>query len=244
MKRTYLILFIFLFASVNLYSQIGISIGPLLGISTPTIDYTGDASDFYDGTKYGMRTGLCYGVLGKVTIGPIKARLSFSYSTLDNNGVADKTKPNSSVEIKNNLLIIGVGTEFGMGIPKSPVKPYIGIELLFSSISGSFRFQGISSVNSNTNSIQSSSRTGLGLILGADISLMGVTRLDLSLRYNLINLFGKDYLTTNNPGRIDAYTNLNDAKDPNYKAGDDKHPIGNDRSIATLQVQVAILFGF
>ena len=73
---------------------------------------------------------------------------------------------------------------------------------------------------------------------------MGVTRLDLSLRYNLINLFGKDYVTTNNPDRIVAYSNLNDAKDPNYKAGDDKHPIGNDRSIATIQVQVAILFGF
>ncbi len=233
-----------MFVSVDLYSQIGITIGPLFGISTPTIDYTGDASDFYDGTKYGLRTGICYGVLGKVTIGPINGRLTFSYSALDNSGTADKKVSGSTVEIKNNLLIIGFGTEFQMGIPKSPVKPYIGIELLFSSISGSFRFIGTPNVNSNSNSIQSASRTGLGFILGADIFLMGITRLDLSLRYNLINLFGKDYVITSNPNRIDAYTNLNDSKDPNYKAGDSKHPIGNDRSIATIQVQAAILFGF
>lgn len=229
----------------NLYSQISLKIGPQVGLTSPTVDYSGDVKDFYNGTKYGLRSGLHYGVIGKVQLGPLNGRLSISYASLDNNGNANPDQPNSTVEIKNNIFMLTLGTEFGFGIPFSPVKPYAGIDLLFTTISGSYNFQGTAEVSSGEKSIKSASRTGLGFSIGSEVAFGRSFVLDLSLRYNLINLFGKSYDgVTNSNDRNDAYTNLNDAADPNYSAGNSKHPIGNSRSIATIQFNAGLLFGF
>lgn len=192
-----------------------------------------------------MRSGLNYGLMGKVQLGPLNGRLSISYATLDNNGNANPNQPNSTLEIKNNLFMFTLGTEFGFGIPFSPVKPYAGIDILFSTISGTYNFQGTADVSSGEKSIKSATRTGLGFSIGSEVSFGKSFTLDLSLRYNLINLFGKSYDgLTNSNDRNDAYTNLNDAADPNYSATNSKHPIGNSRSIATIQIHVGLLFGF
>lgn len=226
-------------------SQISIKLGPELGLTSPTVDYSGDAKDFYAGTKYGLRSGLHYGIMGKVQLGPLNGRLSISYASLDNNGNANPEQSNSTLEIKNNVFMFTLGTEFGFGIPFSPVKPYAGIDVLFSTISGTYNFQGTSEVSSGEKSIQSASRTGLGFSIGSEVAFGKSFTLDISLRYNLINLFGKSYDgVTNSNDRNDAYTNLNDAADPNYSATNSKHPVGNDRSIATIQINVGLLFGF
>lgn len=240
----FVILLIGISGSIS-YSQIGIKLGPMFGLTTPTVDYTGDAKDFANGTKYGMRSGFNYGILGKVLLGPLNGRVSISYASLENSGQTGFSS-NSTVEIKNSLFMITLGTEFGFGIPASPVKPYAGIDLLFTSISGSFDFQGSTPnglTGGNTN-IESSSRTGLGLSIGSEIGFGKSVTLDLSLRYNLVNLFGKEYTVTNRNNKTDVYAYLNDAKDPAFNPSDDKHPIGNDRTIATIQLQVGILFGF
>lgn len=226
------------------YSQISIKLGPQLGLTSPTVDYSGDVKDFYAGTKYGLRSGLHYGVMGKVQLGPLNGRLSVSYASLDNSGNANPLQPNSTLEVKNNIFMFTLGTEFGFGIPFSPVKPYAGIDLLFSTISGTYNFNGTSEVTSGERSIKSATRTGLGLAIGSEVAFGSFT-LDLSLRYNLINLFGKSYDgVTNSNNRDDAYSNLNDAADPNYSDGNSKHPIGKSRSIATIQINAAVLFGF
>jgi opacity protein-like surface antigen len=244
-KISILLILVLCFAVNNSFSQISIKLGPLVGLTSPTVDYSGDAKDFYAGTKYGMRSGLNYGVMGKVQLGPLNGRLSISYASLDNNGNANPNQPNSTLEIKNNLFMFTIGTEFGFGIPFSPVKPYAGLDILFSSISGTYNFLGTSEVPSGEKSIKSASRTGLGFAIGAEVGFGKSFTLDLSLRYNLINLFGKSYDgLTNSNDRNDAYTNLNDAADPNYSATNSKHPIGNDRSIATIQFNAGLLFGF
>jgi hypothetical protein len=225
------------------YAQINIKVGPIFGLTAPTIDYTGNTEDFYAGTKYGMRSGINYGAMAKLSFLSLNGRFSISYASLSNDGVADPTKSNSTVHVENNMVLITIGPEFSFGIPKSPIKPYAGIDLLFSSISGNFRFQGTSDVSSDQTSIQSGSRTGLGFAFGSEIQL-GKLNLDLSLRYNLHNLFSKEYNSPNSNNRMDAYTNLNDAKDPYYSSTGDKHPIGVDRTIATIQVQLGLLFGF
>jgi opacity protein-like surface antigen len=235
---------ILLILSTSAFSQISLKLGPVIGLTSPTSDYTGDTKDFYAGTKYGMRSGINFGAMGKLQFGPLNGRISVVYSSLSNDGVGDPNFPNSSLEISNNLVMFTIGTEFGFGIPFSPVKPYAGIDLLFSSISGTFRFQGLQNVNSNENSIKSSSRTGLGFAIGSEISFGKTFTADISLRYNLINLFGKEYTNVTNANRIDSYTSLNDDADPNYSASDDKHPIANSRQIATIQLQFGILFGF
>lgn len=246
MKKIIVLSALVLFSYVNTsYSQISIKLGPELGLTSPTVDYSGDAKDFYAGTKYGLRSGLHYGIMGKVQLGPLNGRLSISYASLDNSGNADPTKPNSTLEIKNNVFMFTLGTEFGFGIPFSPVKPYAGIDVLFSTISGTYNFQGTSEVSSGEKSIKSGSRTGLGFSIGSEVGFGKSFTLDISLRYNLINLFGKSYDgVTNSNDRNDAYSNLNDAADPNYSATNSKHPVGNDRTIATIQINVGLLFGF
>lgn len=242
MKKT-LVAIVFIFASVS-YSQISLQLGPMLGLTNPTVDYSGETTSFYNGTGYGLRSGLNYGALAKVKLGPLNGRLSINYSKLSNSGKGDPNGNNSTLEIENSLFLVTLGTELGFGVPLAPIRPYIGVDILFSSISGSFKFQGTSGVTSDSRSIQSASRTGLGLAVGSEIGLGSRVKIDASLRYNLHNLFGKEYTVITNSNRVDAYTSLNDAKDPNYSTSGNDHPIGNDRTIATIQLQLGILFGF
>ena len=60
----------------------------------------------------------------------------------------------------------------------------------------------------------------------------------------MLNLFGKKYESPATANRDNVYSFLNDAADPNFNANDPNHPVGNNRSISTIQLQVAVLFGF
>jgi hypothetical protein len=248
MKKLLLLYIILAFFTILLVpagsnAQLKILLGPSIGLTTPTVDYTGETTDYYAGTKYGLRSAINFGAMGKVSLGPINFNLSVIYTPLSNDGIAEPDKPNSSVEIKQNLFTIGLGTQYGFSVPMSPIKPYIGIELLFTTISGSAKFQGITAVQSTSISMSTTSRTGLGFAAGAEISILG-TALDLSLRYNLINLFSKEYEGSATGTRDEVYKYLNDGEDPNYLATDVKHPVGSKRTIATIQFQLGVLFGF
>ncbi len=229
----------------NIYSQVGVKIGPLVGLTFPAVDYGGETNEFYAGTKYGLHSGIHYGLMGKVKLGPLNGRLSVSYASLDNSGHANPNQTNSTVELNQNVFMFTLGTEYGFAIPQSPVRMYGGLDLLFSSLSGTYNFQGTSEVSSGQKSMESASRTGLGLAIGAELIMGKMFTLDVSLRYNLINLFSKNYDgLTNSNDRNDAYRYLNDAQDPNYSPTNSKHPIGNNRTIATVQFNAGLLFGF
>jgi hypothetical protein len=247
MKKISLIVLAILFIFINLntsFSQLKIVLGPAIGLTTPSGDYGGETTEYYAGTKYGLKPGINFGAMGKLGLGPINFNLSVIYSPLSNSGASDPGKPGSTVEIEQNLLTIGVGSQYGFGLPLSPVKPYIGLDILFTSISGSVNFQGGTPEVSNSKyNMQSASRTGLGIAGGVEIKLLSTT-IDASIRYNMINLFSKSFEGANNSDRNESYKYLNDAKDPNYAGGDKKHPIGSDRTIATLNFQLGILFGF
>jgi len=234
-----------LFLSINnSNSQLRIVLGPAIGYTIPSADYGGSTSDFYNGTSYGLSPGINFGAMGKLGLGPINFNLSVVYSPLSNTGTAATTKAGSTVEIKQNLLTIGVGSQFGFGVPLAPIKPYIGLDILFTSISGSVNYSGgTPEVSDGKFDMQTASRTGLGIAGGIEFKIMS-TSLDLSLRYNMINLFSKSFEGLNNSDRRESYRYLNDAKDPNYGADIKKHPIGSDRSIATIQLQLGVLFGF
>lgn len=244
-KLNVLIIVIFLIAlmPLRIHSQVSFKLGPMVGLTAPSMDYAGDPKDFYAGTKYGMRSGVNYGLMAKLSILSFNARFSASYASLSNDGIPQPEKPNSNLHIENNIVLVTLGPEFAFSLPKSPVRPYAGIDLLFSSFSGLFKYQGTDDVSSNQTNIQSGSRTGLGFAVGAEIKF-GNLNLDLSFRYNLHNLFGKSYDSPTTNDRIYAYTNLNDDKDPLYDPADKKHPIGNSRTIATIMVQLGLLFGF
>lgn len=244
MKKIFYISITILFLLLNVnnsFSQLKIILGPAIGYTIPSSDYGGTTTDFYNGTKYGLSPGINFGAMGKLGLGPINFNLSVIYSPLSNTGAVS---PKGNVEIKQNVLTIGVGSQYGFGVPLAPIKPYIGFDILFSSISGSANYSGgTPEVSDGKIEMQTASRTGLGIAGGVEFKLASTT-VDLSLRYNMLNLFSKSYEGLSNSDRKESYKYLNDAKDPNYTADKSKHPIGSDRSIATIQFQLGVLFGF
>lgn len=243
MKKIFSIIIPVIILFLNIHtatSQLKIVLGPSIGYTMPTGDYAGTTTDFYNGTAYGLNSGINFGAMGKLGLGPINFNLSIIYSPLSSSGTIS---PKGSVEIKQKILTIGIGSQYGFGIPLSPVKPYLGLDILFSTFNGSFNFSGgTPEVSDGTFDMQSASRTGLGIAGGVEIKLGG-TLLDLSLRYNMLNLFSKSYEGLSNNDRKQSYMYLNDNKDPNFVSGDKKHIIGASRSITTVQLQVGILFG-
>jgi opacity protein-like surface antigen len=224
-------------------AQLRILLGPTIGLTTPTVDYSGETTDYYAGTKYGLRSGINFGAMGKLSLGPVNLKLSVIYSPLSNDGAGIPTHSGSTVEIKQNLITVGIGPEYGFSVPASPIKPYLGFDLLFSTISGTTKFQGTANVTSSPIDLSTATRTGLGFAAGVEVKFMS-TAVDLSVRYNLINLFNKQYEGSASGTRDEAYKFLNDQKDPKYMATDVKHPIGSNRTIATIQFQLGVLFGF
>jgi hypothetical protein len=245
-KISPLIVFAFLIALIQpniSNAQLNISLGPAIGFTSPAGDYGGDPSDYYLGNKYGLKSGINFGAMGKLGLGPIGFNLSILYTPMSNSGVADPNKPNSTADISQHLLTIGIGSHFGFGVPLAPVVPYVGLDILISSLSGSVKFQGVDNVTSSEIDMSSATRTGLGINGGVEIKLGG-TKLDLSLRYNMINLFSKSYDGAFGGNRIEAYKYLNDGKDPNYSTDPNgKDPIGNNRTISTIQFELGVMFG-
>ena len=91
--------------------------------------------------------------------------------------------------------------------------------------------------------MSTATRTGLGINGGVEIKLMS-TKVDLSVRYNMINLFSKSYDGAPGGNRIEAYKYLNDGKDPNYSIDPNgKDPIGSNRIISTIQFELGVMFG-
>ena len=177
-------------------AQIHLSLGPELGVALPLSDYSGEVTDYYNGTKYGMKTGFNFGATLKAELIVLSGRLDISYSMHENEG-NPTGQNNSSLTTKMNNLIIGFGPEYQIDIPMSPVKPYGSIEFLISTFGGEFQFQGTSSVNSSNNKMTTATRTGIGIILGTEIKL-AVFALDINLRYNMLNAFGQSFTSYNN----------------------------------------------
>lgn len=239
-KFTALIL-ILLFAAPA-YSQFKFLVGPSVGITLPEADYSGTTIDYYSGVKYGLSSGINVGAILKARLPILSIRVAANYSALSNTGVATSSNPGSYIEVKQKLFMISAGPEFYFNIPASPIKPYAGLDLLLSSISGETTFQGVPRVSTGTYSMSTTSRLGIGLGAGVEFGIGKTISLDLGLRYNMINLFGKSY--EGGDSRIFSYLALNDAKDPIWPNDLNDHPIGNDRTISTLQFNLGILFGF
>jgi opacity protein-like surface antigen len=225
------------------FSQVKLSLGPSVGLTLPTGDYSGTTIDYYNGAKYGLSSGFNFGVIFKIGLPVLSIRTGINYSALSNSGNSEPDKPNSFVEIKHSMFMIFAGPEFHFKIPSSPVLPYAGADLLFTSISGETQFQGVSRVETGTYDMNSASRLGVGIGAGIEYSFGKKYALDLGFRYNFINLIGKKFEELPSDKREDSYVNLNDEQDPNYAVDPDKHPISNSRSISTFQVNLAFLFG-
>jgi hypothetical protein len=241
MKKTTGILFALVFSAQITHGQITAQAGGGIGWASPASDYTGTTIEYYDGVKYGLSSGfnlhgkaraaiLGFGLVGEVNL-----------SSFSNSGPAF-TDEKGDVEVSQSIFSIRIGPELRIPLPFVPLKPYVGFNLTFNSISGTAKFQGISDVPRGEFDVETAARIGFGLNGGFIYSLGPLLDLDLNFGYNWINPFYK-LMDTVSDKRIDYYKNLNDAADPLYSSDDKDHFIADKRSIQNLEIRITILFG-
>lgn len=224
-------------------SQVNMKLGGGIGVMGPASDFSGSTLEYYNGSNYGLSSGL--NIHGKAKIGLSGLNLAgeIDYSSLSNSGNSEPGQ--GAVDISQKILSLKVGPEFRLSVPALPVTPYISANLALHRFSGETTFQGVSKVPSATYSVKGATRLGIGFSTGTEVSIGPFLSLDFNISYNLMNVSGKEWDDVN-PGinqRIDSYLSLNDGSDPQYAAGDDKHFISNKRSIHSILFTASILFG-
>lgn len=224
-------------------SQVNIKLGGGIGVMSPASDFSGATLEYYNGSRYGLGSGLH--IHGKAKFGLSMLNLvgEIDYSSLSNTGNSEPGQ--GTVDISQKILSLKVGPEFRLSVPALPVTPYIGANLALNRFSGETTFQGVAKVPSATYSVKDATRFGVGFSAGTEVSIGPLLSLDFNISYNLMNISGKQWDDVN-PGinqRIDSYLALNDDRDPQYTAGDDKHFISNERNIRSILFKVSVLFG-
>jgi opacity protein-like surface antigen len=225
-------------------AQVNLKFGVGIGAMIPTSDFSGSTSEFYNGSRYGLSSGP--NIHGKAKVGLSGWNLTgeIDYSSLSNTGNSEQGQ--GEVELSQTILSLKVGPEFRLSLPVLPITLYTGVNLALNRFSGKTTFQGVSRVPSATYSMDGATRFGIGFSIGTEMNIGSLLSLDFNISYNLMNVFGKEWNDVN-PGsnqRIDSYLSLNDNRDPQYAAGDDKHFISNERNIHSILFTVGILFGF
>ncbi|RKY91333.1 MAG: hypothetical protein DRQ01_07855 [Ignavibacteriae bacterium] len=92
-----------------------------------------------------------------------------------------------NVEFSQSILSVGVGVQYGFIPIPAGVDPYLAIDLLYNKF-GEFK----QTIAGNEQTFDGESRFGLGLGVGAEISLIPVLNLDVLVSYQMMNLVGKE----------------------------------------------------
>ena len=236
-------LLITLILSASAYSQITLQVGGGLGYVSPTGDYGGSTIDFYKGTKYGMSSGFNYHAKARVGLLGLNLFGIIEYSTVSGDGESEEGQ--GEVENSHGIFSIKAGPEFNLSIPLSPIGFYLDGFISVNTFSGTVKFQGVSQVPSGEYDLGSATRFGAGVGGGVLLDIIPVVTLDFGIHYNAYNLLGKQYtsVVSTNPKRLDAYTSLNDDKDPAYGIDDDIYIIENSRSMNAWQFTLTALIG-
>jgi opacity protein-like surface antigen len=233
---------LFLLLTVSAYTQITIQIGGGLGATSPTGSYAGTTTDFYNGSKYGLGTG--FNLHAKARVGLLGFNLfgMIDYTTLSS-GIGEGEPGRGEVENSQNIFSLKAGPELNISIPLFPVGFYLDGFVSVNTISGTVKFQGLTKVPSGEYDIESATRFGIGAGGGFLVDILPVVTLDFGIHYNAYNLFGKQYTTSvTSHERLDAYTSLNDDKDPLYNTTEDRI-IGESRSMSAWQFTLTAMIG-
>lgn len=238
-----LLLSLFIMLSIQLKPQVNVQLGAGLGIMSPGADLSGTTLQYYDGSNYGLASGLNFNGKAKLGFAAFNLTGELDITSLSNSGNSEPGQ--GSIELTQKIVSLKIGPEFRFDIPMAPVLPYLGFNVALNNFSGEATFQGVSKVPSATYSVKSESRFGVGFYGGAEVNIGPFLTLDFNLSYNLMNLSGKSWNDAN-PGvnqRIDSYLSLNDSGDPLFKSDDDKHFISKDRNINAILFTVTLMFG-
>jgi opacity protein-like surface antigen len=175
MKKMTVLIFIAaisLFVSQNASAQtINLGIGGGLSIIQSPTDYK-DAMGFSTEYHVGIKGKLNFPLFPITPIGIIE------YHFL--RGTA--STPAGSLDTKQNILTLGLGGELSL-VP-GPISPYVGLDLEYNNL-GDLEVGG-TKISSGV------SRTGLGIGAGVMVNILPVVNVDVSLKYQMLNLFGKE----------------------------------------------------
>lgn len=230
-------------STIPALAQITLQGGVGLGLAMPSSDYGGSTIEYYQGTKYGLSSGI--NAHARARIGALGMRLmgEVGYSRFSNSGEAEPGQ--GKVEVKHTILSAKLGPEYSFSLPFAPFSVYLGGQVGVNIVGGESTFQGVSKLPSGTFDIPSETRIGLGGTVGFIFSLGTGMNLDVAARYDAVNLLGKSWNDPNplDDARLDSYRGVNDERDPLFRAGDDKHFIANSRNISTVHLTVTLMFG-
>jgi len=241
-KAVILFALIALLVTPNLYSQVTFQLGGGLGYISPVGDYGGSTIDFYNGTNYGMSSGFNYHAKARVGLLGLNLFGIIEYSTVSGDGESEPGQ--GQVENSQGIFSLKAGPEFNFSVPLSPIGFYFDGFVSVNTFSGTVKFQGVSQVPSGEYDLGSSTRFGAGAGGGVLLDILPVVTLDFGVHFNLYNVFGQQYTgTTTNPKRLDAYTSLNDEKDPLYGIDDDIYIVENARAINAWQFTLTAMVG-
>ena len=224
-------------------SQVNIKLGGGVGVTIPSSDFAGSSLEYYNGSRYGLRSGLNLHAKAKLGLAGWDFTGEVDYSSLRNTGIAEPAQ--GTMDISQEVISLKVGPELRLTLPALPVTSYVGANISVNRFSGETAFQGAARVPSATYSVKSATRFGAGISAGTEVSFGPFMSFDFNVSYNMMNLIGKEWDDVN-PGvnqRLDSYLSLNDDQDPESGGGDDKHFITGQRNIRTIQFTVSVLFG-
>jgi len=242
-RFTVIAIMVTVISSSQTSAQINFKLGGGIGLCVPASDYAGSTIDYYSGSNYGLHSGINIHGKAKIGLSGFNITGEIDYAALSNSGNSEPGQ--GQVDVKQKVVSFKVGPEFRFNLPVVPITPYIRLNLALNSFSGETTFQGVAKVPSGTYTVASTTRLGIGFDTGVEVTLNPALVLDFDLSYNLMNISGAEWKDAN-PAvnqRLDSYLSLNDAADPLYATGDDKHFNPSMRSIHSILFTVSILFG-
>jgi len=184
------ILFVILFCTLFIFSNstAQFQIGPGVGYTMMyNDDITKDISEGGPGLSGGIRYGAKARFLFPVL--PINLVGHVFYTPLNSEGSYIDGNQTISVETSGSLLNAGFGAE--LTLFPAVVKPYLALDFLYNKF-GETTLKGTVNGVTEENKVDGVNRTGIGIGIGARITVLPIIDLEASLKYNMLNMFGKE----------------------------------------------------
>ena len=200
-----------------------------------------------DDNTYYMKTGFNFGLTGKYAFGKKgNVRLTFGGDYKMFNNSTDVTlnlfgtgSGVITVEPKMNIIALNIGGEYAV-TGKSKFTPYFGLDLTANIIGGETKYSWVPTSGTGFDSTfkyASATRFGIGVGAGFEYAFSKQVGLNFGIKYNMMNLIGKDADTT-----IDFNTTVEQPL--NDKEFTDNNISFAARNIADLQIYLGASFYF
>lgn len=226
-----LVILAIVFAVSSSYAQSQVTVHVTGGYNLPLPDFKGTYPT--DSNSYFQKSGYNFGADGKYYLGKkrnVGITLSAGYNAFTSGDIATT---GSTTVVKFNVITIGVGIEYAF-MPKGKANPFIGAEFSTNLFSGKLTSTPTTGTATEF-TLKSASRFGAQLNGGVDIQLNKSIGVVLGVKYNLANLIGKAYDSTN--------TSLTE-----YSLNDKEYTVGTTtikaRSISWIQLYGGVSFYF